>query len=723
MGYLLVNDIVTDVSGVLNYKIIYIDNIEKCCFLIELESTKTNIVNFGLNWLEERISAGDFILNPPNHNTVDIASLSDKQKRIMEDRYEIIESILEISSEPLLYQKKYKARAVRKVSEKFKVGQNTVYKYIRLYLQGGKTKIAMAPNLSQCGGRGKKRLCSSKPGRKSKLIKSNLLPDLGEVANGVAIDEIHYSNMVKTINRTLLSKNNLTIRQAYDQLKFDFYSPMNENIGKKQVLPHYKIPTYNQFYYVVKQLENDNPKRFLEAKEGERSFNLNYRQVLGSSSLEAIQPGFRYEIDATKPFIPLLDSTRKFSIGTATVYYVIDAFSIMIIGFYIGLDNPSKKTACSALLSCIEDKAEIAKRAGVNVSYDDFFVNILPKNLTSDRGELVGELGDRIVSQLGVNVETAASYRGDMKGIVEKAFDVTEKDLLGIIPNYTIKDWKKITRGDIRNDQYPILTINDLRTILLKHIKKHNMSAMKSYPMTKEMIADQINPTPNNIWKWGVKNLGCDGVRPNLDYARYVLTEEKTAAITPRGIEFRGLNYTTEIKDEEINGWFVNARANGRKKIKIHMDERNISTILVKIEGSNEILTFVQTSRTRRQFGDITFFEYQQYTTLKENTQVLNTDMNNQIKIDHMTELESTFDQIKDTAQKAKPISTNRRDHRAEENQKDRITQSVTVLRQNGTDTLNIPSDEVPDIRALRKRSMQRKLDSYRNGEKENKKG
>ena len=84
----------------------------------------------------------------------------------------------------------------------------------------------------------------------------------------------------------------------------------------------------------------------------------------------------------------------------------------------------------------LKNKNDIAQKAGVKITDDDFLVNMLPKNLTSDWGELVGEVGDRIASQLGVNVETTASYRGDMKGIVEKAFDLTEKDLLGIIPNY-----------------------------------------------------------------------------------------------------------------------------------------------------------------------------------------------------------------------------------------------------------------------------------------------
>lgn len=713
-NYIIINDIITDLNTFCKYRVIYKNKNSRTCYLIQLDTTKSNIKIYDIDWLENQINEGDFILNSPDNDTLEISMLSEKQNELMEKRFKIIQSVLQMSPEPLLYEKKYKARSVQTASSEHSVGQNTVYKCIRLYLQGGKTKICLAPNFGCCGGKGKERLNTLKVGRKSHLHKNDLEPDIEELANGISIDENHYSNMVKTINRTLLSKGKISIRQAYDRLKYDFYSPRNSLTGKKEVLPHYKIPTYNQFYYVVRKLRKSNVSKFLKAKDGSRSFDLKYRPVLGSASLEAVQPGFRYEIDATKPFIPLLDSTRKFSIGTATVYYVIDAFSIMIVGFYIGLDNASKKTACSALLSCIDDKKGIAQKYGIETKEDDFFVNLLPKNLTSDRGELVGELGDRVVSHLGVNVETTASYRGDMKGIVEKAFDVTEKDLLGIIPNYTIKDWKKITRGDIRNDQKPVLTINNLRNILIKHIKKHNSSEMKSYPLTKEMIADEVNPTPNNIWKWGVKNLGCDGIRPNIDYVRYVLTEEKTASITQSGIEFKGLNYSHEMYDHFTKEWFSDARANGRKKIKIHMDERNIGTILVKLDDTDEILKFIQTPRTRKQYGEITMFEYEQYLNRKKNTMTKNKDINNQTMIDHLSELNETFAEIKVKPTNSKPINTNRRYHRENENRSDRLTQSVVASNSNEINVSKMGKINVEDIRALRKQSLKRKLDKIK---------
>ncbi len=713
-SYLLENDIINNVYDDVSYRIIHKDINNKIIFLIELDTIKTHFISFNFTELEEKLNAGDYCLESPSHDIFASHSITKKQKVNMESRYKILENILEISPIPLIFQNKYKSRAVKLVTERFQINPTLAYKIIRLYFQGGKTKISLLPTWNKCGGKGKKRYSTKKVGRKNNRFENNISPMLGEKANGVVISEELHKNIVTTVKRTLLSKKKYTYKQAYNMLLYDFFSPVNKDTGQKEILPDFKIPTYNQFYYAVKQMEKHNSIKFLEARDSQRKFDLNFRPVLGCSSLEAIQPGYRYEIDATKPFIPLLDSTRTFAIGTATVYYVIDAFSIMIVGFYIGLDNPSKKTACSALLSCIEDKKETAKKYGIETDEDDFFVNLLPKNLTSDRGEIVGELGDRVVAQLGVNVETTASYRGDMKGIVEKAFDVTEKDLLGTIPNYTIKDWKKITRGDIRNDQYPVLTINDLRKVFLRHIKKHNKSAMKSYPMTKEMIADKLNPSPNEIWKWGVKNRGCDGIRPDLDFTRYILTEEKNGSITPRGVCYKDIYYTSANNDENILGWYSNARANGRSKIKIHMDERDISRILVLEESTKEIMTFIHTSRSQQQYGDISLHEYELYQHRKKNTSTLNLDNNNQNQIDYMDESNKDFKEITNKMRLGKPVKSNKREHRAEENAKDRSCQSVIPDYSIEEKKITNLDEKAMDIKQIRKHVFESKLANYK---------
>lgn len=709
-NYLIENDIVTDLTTDKEYRVLFIEHKKGICFLIELHTKKTTIKTLDTKWLTSQIDS-NYRLEPPVYVTENINELTNKQRTLMNQRFKVIESVFSTAPEPFYYDKRYKKRAIDDAVDQYDIDRASVYKYIRLYLQGGKTKIALLPNYNKCGGKGNPRINVKKPGVKSRLSRTNCNPENSDELNGVGIDDYHYDNMIQTMKRTLLGKKSCTISQAYKRMIYEFYSPYNEISDTKEVLPSYKIPTYNQFYYLVKKEEKIAPIKFLEAKEGQRNFMLKYRAVLGSSSLEAYQPGFRYEIDATKPYIPLIDSKRKYSIGTATVYYVIDVFSVMIVGFYVGLDNASKKTACSALLSCIEDKSEIARNAGIDVADEDFCVNILPKNLTADRGELVGELGDRIASQLGVNLETTASYRGDMKGIVEKAFDVTEKDLLGVIPNFNLKNWKDKTRGNIGNEKYPVLTINDLRTIFLKHIKKHNKSHMKSYPMTKAMIADKLNPTPNNVWKWGVKNLGCDGIRTDLEYARYVLSEEKTAAITQSGIEYQGLCYTSKVYDQRVDEAFVRARSKGREKIKIHMDERNIGTVLVKLDDTKEIIEFVLTSKSQRQFGNITLFEYVNYIERKKDTQTQYTDINNQVMVDCMGEMEDTIQLAKQASKGSKPISKDKRKNREIENQIDRLTQSVIVSENNERGNYK---DNLLDLKLLRKKAAQNKLNNYR---------
>ncbi len=50
-------------------------------------------------------------------------------------------------------------------------------------------------------------------------------------------------------------------------------------------------------------------------------------------------PGSRYEIDATIADVYLLSADRQRVIGRPTLYVVVDVFSRMVAGFYIGLET------------------------------------------------------------------------------------------------------------------------------------------------------------------------------------------------------------------------------------------------------------------------------------------------------------------------------------------------------------------------------------------------
>ena len=73
-----------------------------------------------------------------------------------------------------------------------------------------------------------------------------------------------------------------------------------------------------------------------------------------------------------------------------------------------------------------------------------------------------------------------------------------------ILPGYVSKDWGKrhkrpTFRAKLDIEQYTKIIIN-----FILHYNKNFY--MKNYIRDKDMVVDNVKPTPIELWKWGVKN-------------------------------------------------------------------------------------------------------------------------------------------------------------------------------------------------------------------------
>lgn len=121
----------------------------------------------------------------------------------------------------------------------------------------------------------------------------------------------------------------------------DFYSEVvrHENGVEKPILkPAGQIPSLAQFRYWHEK-ENDVRKMTI-ARKGAKKYELEHRPVLGSSTGNMIGPGSVFQIDATVGDVYLVSRhNRKWIIGRPVIYVIIDVFSRMIAGIYVGLED------------------------------------------------------------------------------------------------------------------------------------------------------------------------------------------------------------------------------------------------------------------------------------------------------------------------------------------------------------------------------------------------
>lgn len=176
-------------------------------------------------------------------------------------------------------------------------------------------------------------------------------------------------------------------------------------------LPPAGLPTYGQFQYEFTRYKREKgPEAALKAREGERAFELKYREVLSDTTGLSQGPGAVYMVDAWLADVYLVSSILPGKvIGRPIVYILIDVFSHAVVGVGAGLEGPSWVGAMLALSNTASDKAAFCREYGIRIDTDEWPSHHLPHVLLADRGELEGHNADHLVRSL---VHNKAAFSG-----------------------------------------------------------------------------------------------------------------------------------------------------------------------------------------------------------------------------------------------------------------------------------------------------------------------
>ncbi len=337
-----------------------------------------------------------------------------------------------------------------------------------------------------------------------------------------------------------------------------------------------KTPTYGQFYYWFKKLEN--PKKDILFRESSKEFELKHRAILSNSTIETNGPGTRFQIDATIADIYLVSSlNRNRIIGRSIVYAIIDVFSRLITGIYVGLEGPSWIGAMMALDNMITDKVEFCRKYNIEITEEQWPSKHLPEIIIADRGEFEGYSVENLINNLNVKIENTSPYRGDLKGIVERNFRTINTRIKHKTPGAIQKEFRERGDRDYRLDA--TLTLDEFTAIIIKMVLYHNNKLIDKYPMEKEMIEDEIVPIPIKLWRWGIENK--KGRLRVVDQERFrlnILPKEK-ANVSRAGIRFKNMYYGSKKAIEEQ--WFIKSKV---RSIGIVYDPRNMNQIYISYE-------------------------------------------------------------------------------------------------------------------------------------------
>lgn len=497
----------------------------------------------------------------------DEGSLKQEHRARRDANWAVIRDITE-NHVPAVFMKAERRKLVAATATLHGVPERKVKRLLLRWLHRGMDKAALLPDWDECGAPGAPCIGiegAAKPGPK---------PRTGHLPGVRITVEIRQAFLIAY--RLYCDNRKHTLDSAYHLCMQKFFSKevaeIRAGVNRRVEIGDYAksgLPTYDQFRYHV----HSDLKRVeaLRKRLGARVYEMKHKPLLGSSNGEVWGPGARYQIDATVLDIYVrsrLDPNRV--IGRPTLYVVIDVFSRMIVGIYIGMEHPSWSAAMMALANATSDKVSFCAGFGIEIGADEWPCAALASVILGDRGEMLAAAIEPMLQRFRCTIENAAPYRADWKGIVERRFGLLQANFAPYVHGYVEPDFRKRGGKDYRLDA--VLDIDDVTKIIIRQILYYNnVHRLKGFRAHRGMVEDRVPAVPREMWNWGVAARG--GALRQVDQAefRFVLLPTDTASVTPFGIAYGGQFYTCEIAIEKH--WFSKARQK-RWKVAVSYDKR-----------------------------------------------------------------------------------------------------------------------------------------------------
>ncbi|KGJ87326.1 hypothetical protein [Colwellia psychrerythraea] len=400
-------------------------------------------------------------------------------------------------------------------------------------------------------------------------------------ASNIGITAEHKSNIAKLVKFLKSEKGkkeypNFTFKKAIELYQFNFETTILEREIEGEI-HQIRIPfereedclSEEQVYYHLKRIIDK--QLYLQIKHGNISYEKDFADRQGSALEGVIGSTYRYEIDATVLDVYVrypFDTTGQYSMGRPVLYLVIDVYSTMIVGFYLGFDGPNWEGAAQALVNACSCKVEFAARFNYSITEGDWPAHHVPVQAAVDNGT---EQPDKVIStvlqaELGIRgYSFAAVYRGDAKGTVEGAFRCLENKGVHFVPGALNQHAQ---RGDQHASQQALLDYDSINIQLIDLIIKNNKSADRLHRFDINAIQSGIDITPEALYLHGLKqemNGGRDGREIDPGRIHWAFLPEEEATVRGDGIYFKGLVYLSDYAKEA--DWFKVANLNGSFKI------------------------------------------------------------------------------------------------------------------------------------------------------------
>ena len=307
---------------------------------------------------------------------VGVDDLDADQRKTMYERYTMVAPVLSFVADDRM-----RSRLICSVAEDHRVSTQTVRSYLCLYL--------------------------------AYMDVTALAPKRREDERALTQDE---KNIRWALNKFFYTTKKQSLMTAYTMMLKEKYC---DGLG---VLAE-EYPSFYQFRYFYRKTRN--LQNFYISRDGLKNYQRNNRPLTGDGVQEFAPAVGTGMFDATVCDIYLVDDTGSL-VGRPILTACVDAYSGLCCGYSLSWEG-GVYSLRGLILNIIADKVSWCSRFGISIQKEDWDCDMLPATFITDMGSEYTSENFEQIAELGVKVVNLPSYRPELKGLIEKFFDLIQE--------------------------------------------------------------------------------------------------------------------------------------------------------------------------------------------------------------------------------------------------------------------------------------------------------
>ena len=284
-------------------------------------------------------------------------------------------------------------------------------------------------------------------------------------------------------------------------------------------------------------------------------------------------------------------------IGRPVLTACVDAYSGLCTGYSLGWEGGIYSLR-TLMLCILADKKEWCKKRGVVIEGNEWNCSYMPAELITDKGSEYKSENFEQLTELGITITNLPPFRPELKGPVEKFFDVVQNYFKPYLKGKGViqPDFRERGATDYRKEA--CLTIEQFETILIECIIFYNSKRIiEDFPYTEEMLQQRIKPHSQDIWNYGLAKEESNVLEIDTEDVMMILLPRAKAKFTRFGLSVNGLHYRNDdYKKEMLNGGtgIVAYSPEDSGRVYLIEDGRYTAFTLIEQRFSNKSLDEVQ---------------------------------------------------------------------------------------------------------------------------------